>query len=89
VNLISKRVFAHSVKKFVDFTQIGLNSNWFPEIFETHLLNVYDEVVWTSPICHRVELLVLDSVVSWVLAFLTTSLFFRLAAIGVCRFKSY
>jgi ABC-type iron transport system FetAB permease component len=73
----------------VDFTQTCLNSDWYPEIFEIHLLNVCDEVVWTSPIRHRVELLVLDFVVSWVLAFPTTSLVFRLAAIGVCRFKLY
>ena len=89
MHLISKRAFAHSVKTFVDFTQTCLNSDWFPDVFETHLLNVYDEVVWTSPICHRVELLVLDFVVSCVLAFLTTSLFFKVAAIGVCRFKLY
>lgn len=73
----------------MDFTQTSLNSDWFPEIFETRLLNVCDEVVWTSPICHPVELLVLDFVVCWVLAFPTISLHFRLAAIGVCRFKLY
>lgn len=74
MHLFSKRGFAHSVKKIVDFTQICLNSDWLPEIFETHLLNICDEVVWSTPICHRVELLVLDFVVFWVLAFPTTSL---------------
>jgi hypothetical protein len=73
----------------MDITQTCLNSDWFPEIFETRLLNVCDEVVWTYPICHPVELLALDFVVCWVLTFPSTSLFFSLAAIGVCHFKLY
>lgn len=89
MHLISTRVFAHSVKKTVDFMRTCLNSDWLPEIFETRLLNVCDEGVWTSPICYPVELLVLDFVVRWVLVFPTTALFFRLAAIGDCRLKLY
>jgi hypothetical protein len=89
VHLISRRVFAHSVKKIMDFTQACLNSDWFPEIFETRLLNVCDEDVFMYPICHPVEPLVLDFVVCWVLAVPTTSILSRLAAIGFCHFKLY